>query len=230
MRLPSGRLFEQTSAWQCLFRQSKVQITLNKITGDAMLKKCLITLCLIILALPANAITPETANSCEELWRDNVQTLSSARGQLEEAWGAVVENPDRAAETFVTLRNWQGHDVDYSKCVDVTSLTTEDVRQGGELRDRMLDDAICGLAVSVMSISNQKWHNNREPWMAGAKDQNGGLLFTDEDMGTIAVEIYRNAAAVIGSPSCARNNNALNWAGGTAQWAEKILNDPRFKN
>jgi hypothetical protein len=118
--------------------------------------------------------------------------------------------------------------VNLGGCAEVTELTEADLAEVDRINDFMKKGGMCGLTVVTMAENNLAWHQNRDPWMAGAKDANGNLLITDADMAEVAMGIYRASSAVLNDPSCTIEPKMTEWAFGTLKWAEKILNDPRF--
>lgn len=179
---------------------------------------------------PAAAFSPQNASSCEEFWSDNVKTMTYFKDEMEKAWALSVDDPEQSAGIFATIRNWQGHSVDFSNCVGVTSLTANDVYEMSALSDDFVDLANCGLSVADMSIASRKWHSSREPWLNQATDSGGQLRFTDADMRRIAEDILRYSQAAMGSTGCQSYRYAMDWATSTKNWAVKMLQNPRFAN
>lgn len=177
---------------------------------------------------PVHAFTPQDADSCISLWKDEVDALVNFKPQIEEAWAIVTTDPERSAEIFVTVRNYGGHSVDFSVCPDWTTLTEDDLSEFGQLRDFTLDQAFCGLSVSTMSIANLEWHSNRDVWRFKTKDLSGNYLISDADMKKTAQNIQSYSQEVLDAPSCSSNDYATDWAKSSNDWARNILKKPIF--
>lgn len=193
-----------------------------------MLARFYLALWLVLICGPAAAFTPNTASSCKSTWGDNVDTLDYFKREMENAWAMVEKQPDRAAGIFATIRNWQGHSVDFSNCVGLTSISAKDVSDMRTVSADFVDLANCGLSISDMSIANNKWHSSREPWLNQARGTNGQLLFTDADMRGIAEDILKHSQNALSIPGCQVYRYARNWANSTSNWAQGMLQNPRF--